>query len=230
MFGSRTNCIGCHTEMATTEHAGSVVQATLSGCIACHGDRHAETFEKWKLGLELTQTDADKPIPKLARRWKRPTTFPESAAEGVGAAHRGSGRPGLGQARQWATQRGAVVDGVLDSVTQRAQASALLSETARAVIEYRACNLYECMPLPDEWRRRAPVGRLCALSKPHTDVVPAIIDVASKHREVVVGLPVDAQVARCVSMITSASEDRSDQSAPAGEGGTENTLEPRFHS
>ena len=27
--------------------------------MACHGDRHSETFEKWKLGIELTMSDAE---------------------------------------------------------------------------------------------------------------------------------------------------------------------------
>jgi hypothetical protein len=59
MFGSRTNCYGCHLKSALDEHGGAVFKGTLSGCIACHGDRHTDTFEKWKLGLEFSQTDAD---------------------------------------------------------------------------------------------------------------------------------------------------------------------------
>jgi nitrate/TMAO reductase-like tetraheme cytochrome c subunit len=59
MFGSRTNCFGCHTKEATTEHGGVTFQGTLSGCIACHGDRHSETFEKWKRGLKVVMLDAE---------------------------------------------------------------------------------------------------------------------------------------------------------------------------
>jgi hypothetical protein len=59
MFGSRTNCLGCHANQASDEHFGEIVRASQEGCAVCHGDRHAETFEKWKLGLELVMTDAE---------------------------------------------------------------------------------------------------------------------------------------------------------------------------
>jgi hypothetical protein len=32
MFGRRTNCFGCHTEMASDKHGGEVFKATLTGC------------------------------------------------------------------------------------------------------------------------------------------------------------------------------------------------------
>jgi hypothetical protein len=35
------------------------VKATEQSCVGCHGDRHKTTFEQWKLGIELTMTDAD---------------------------------------------------------------------------------------------------------------------------------------------------------------------------
>lgn len=59
MFGSRTNCFGCHIDQATDEHGGAVFRGALSGCVACHGDRHSDTFEKWKQGLELVTMDAE---------------------------------------------------------------------------------------------------------------------------------------------------------------------------
>ncbi|MCA9245455.1 MAG: NapC/NirT family cytochrome c [Planctomycetales bacterium] len=58
MFGSRTNCSGCHTELTDDLHGG-IVKATEQSCIACHGDKHEDTFMKWKLGLELVMEDAD---------------------------------------------------------------------------------------------------------------------------------------------------------------------------
>jgi nitrate/TMAO reductase-like tetraheme cytochrome c subunit len=58
MFGSRTNCTGCHTDIQDKPH-GNVRIATEQSCIACHGDRHKDTFEKWKLGLELAKGDAE---------------------------------------------------------------------------------------------------------------------------------------------------------------------------
>jgi hypothetical protein len=59
MFGSRTNCTGCHREISQDAHGANVTKATEGACIACHGDRHKDTFEKWKLGLELVMGDAD---------------------------------------------------------------------------------------------------------------------------------------------------------------------------
>jgi hypothetical protein len=59
MFGARTNCTGCHVELSRDAHGGNVIRATEAACIACHGDRHKDTFEKWKLGLELIMGDAE---------------------------------------------------------------------------------------------------------------------------------------------------------------------------
>ena len=36
-----------------------MLKATEQSCIACHGDRHKDTFEKWKLGIELSLGDAE---------------------------------------------------------------------------------------------------------------------------------------------------------------------------
>jgi hypothetical protein len=58
MFGSRTNCTGCHTEIHGGDQ-GNVLKATEQSCIACHGDRHKDTFEKWKLGIELALSEAE---------------------------------------------------------------------------------------------------------------------------------------------------------------------------
>ena len=129
MFGSRTNCYGCHTQMTTDDHAGDVLRATLNGCIACHGDRHTETFEKWKLGLELVQSDAEqaytsaqklldesKDIPPETRR--KAEELLSAAKADLQLVKRGNGLHNVTYAME-----------VLDSVTQRAQqATALLSE------------------------------------------------------------------------------------------------------
>jgi hypothetical protein len=129
MFGSRTNCLGCHTEMATTEHAGDVAKATLNGCIACHGDRHADTFEKWKLGLELSQTDADAAYAKANQALKEAKNVPsetmqkvveilKAAKSDLDLVKRGNGLHNVTYSME-----------VLDSVTARAgQAEAMLSD------------------------------------------------------------------------------------------------------
>jgi nitrate/TMAO reductase-like tetraheme cytochrome c subunit len=59
MFGARTNCFGCHLKQATTEHGSAVYRGSLSGCIACHGDSHSDTFEKWKKSLQVLLMDAE---------------------------------------------------------------------------------------------------------------------------------------------------------------------------
>jgi len=129
MFGSRTNCLGCHTDMATTEHAGDVARATQNGCIACHGDRHSDTFEKWKLGLELVQTDAvdaylnarkaldqSKDIPEESRR--KASELLAGAKADLDLIKRGNGLHNVTYAME-----------VLDSITLRAQqAMALLNQ------------------------------------------------------------------------------------------------------
>lgn len=58
MFGSRTNCFGCHVKEATTAHGGLTLRAAESGCVTCHGDKHAGTFDKWKKTLEVMTADA----------------------------------------------------------------------------------------------------------------------------------------------------------------------------
>lgn len=129
MFGSRTNCFGCHTQITSDDHAGDVLKATLNGCIACHGDRHTETFEKWKMGLELVQTDAEqayasaqkmlaesKDLPPATRQ--KATELLQAAGADLQLVKRGKGLHNVTYAME-----------VLDSVTERAQqATALLSE------------------------------------------------------------------------------------------------------
>jgi hypothetical protein len=129
MFGSRTNCFGCHIEQATTEHAGVAFRGSVSGCVACHGDKHAETFEKWKLGLKITLLDAEEAYANARRALEgADKAKPENrrkATELLSAA----------QADLRLVKRGNGVHNVaysielLDSVTRRCQqAIALLSE------------------------------------------------------------------------------------------------------
>jgi nitrate/TMAO reductase-like tetraheme cytochrome c subunit len=57
MFGSRTNCLGCHSDHPVS--GDKPAKGTVSGCVACHGNRHTATFDKWKKGLQVTLEDAD---------------------------------------------------------------------------------------------------------------------------------------------------------------------------
>lgn len=59
MFGARTNCFGCHTESSAHPDGREAIRGTQQTCVACHGDRYADMFEKWKAGVELTLADAE---------------------------------------------------------------------------------------------------------------------------------------------------------------------------
>jgi nitrate/TMAO reductase-like tetraheme cytochrome c subunit len=128
MFGSRTNCFGCHIEQATTEHAGVTARGSVSGCIACHGDRHAETFDKWKKGLQVSLMDASEAYDKARKMLETAKDFDpdkrRQAADLLKAA----------QADLRLVKRGNGIHNLmysidlLDSVTQRCQkAMALLT-------------------------------------------------------------------------------------------------------
>jgi hypothetical protein len=81
MFGSRTNCYGCHTEHETNGDGGEVLKANENSCLACHGDRHADTFEKWKLGLELSMTDAEEAYQNAEKMLAEATTASQAARD-----------------------------------------------------------------------------------------------------------------------------------------------------
>ena len=57
MFGSRTNCFGCHTE-ADRVDGSDVMVATQKACISCHGEEYGKTFVQWKEMLELSLKEA----------------------------------------------------------------------------------------------------------------------------------------------------------------------------
>ncbi|MBI1900709.1 MAG: NapC/NirT family cytochrome c [Planctomycetia bacterium] len=78
MFGARTNCTGCHTELSRDQH-GDSIKATQGACIACHGDRHKDTFNKWKLGLELVMTDAQAAYDNARKMLDEKTDAPAEA-------------------------------------------------------------------------------------------------------------------------------------------------------
>jgi nitrate/TMAO reductase-like tetraheme cytochrome c subunit len=78
MFGARTNCAGCHTAVHG-EDRGSVLKATEQSCIACHGDQHKDTFEKWKLGIELALSDAEGAYKNARESLEKATTASEEA-------------------------------------------------------------------------------------------------------------------------------------------------------
>jgi nitrate/TMAO reductase-like tetraheme cytochrome c subunit len=78
MFGARTNCTGCHTTTHGNEH-GEVLKATAESCVACHGDKHKDTFEKWKLGVELSLSDAEAAYANAREALDKAKAAPEAA-------------------------------------------------------------------------------------------------------------------------------------------------------
>jgi len=121
MFGSRTNCFGCHQEQVIKKHGGTSVQGTVGGCVSCHGDRHKETFEKWKLGIKVTLMDAEEAFDLAAKKLE--------AAKNLDAKTRQKAADLLKscEADLLLVKRGNAVHNVtyaidlLDSVTRRAQ-------------------------------------------------------------------------------------------------------------
>jgi hypothetical protein len=78
MFGSRTNCTGCHTSVHGGDK-GNVLKATEQSCIDCHGDRHKDTFAQWKAGVELSLGDAETAHKNALEALEKASTAPEEA-------------------------------------------------------------------------------------------------------------------------------------------------------
>jgi nitrate/TMAO reductase-like tetraheme cytochrome c subunit len=120
MFGSRTNCAGCHTAIHGDDH-GEVLRATEQSCVACHGERYADTFEKWKVGLQITQLDAEEAYNKARAALEQATDA------SVEARRKAADLLSAAQADLVLVQRGKGVHNVsyaielLDAVTRRSQ-------------------------------------------------------------------------------------------------------------
>lgn len=78
MFGARTNCYGCHTELEEIE-GQQVMLATRSACVACHDEQYAQTFEQWKLALQLTLSDAEQAYEQARQRLAESSAIPAEA-------------------------------------------------------------------------------------------------------------------------------------------------------
>lgn len=131
MFGARTNCFGCHTKEATTAHGDVAMQAAVGGCVSCHGERHADTFKKWKQGLQLSQMDAEEAYQKARKSLEKAKGLSPESRRKVEELLTGA------QNDLQLVKRGNGVHNVmysmelLDSVTRRSQqASSILSKEA----------------------------------------------------------------------------------------------------
>jgi nitrate/TMAO reductase-like tetraheme cytochrome c subunit len=121
MFGSRTNCLGCHTAHTLSSRGSEVVRGNVSGCVACHGDKHTMTFEKWKKGLQVVQMDATEAYDKARQSLekakglsseiqRKATELLKGANTDLQLVKRGNGIHNVSYALE-----------LLDSVTQRCQ-------------------------------------------------------------------------------------------------------------
>jgi nitrate/TMAO reductase-like tetraheme cytochrome c subunit len=133
MFGLRTNCLGCHTNHVVTKQGDLVVRAAASGCVTCHGERYADTFKKWKQGLELSLMDAGEAYEKASKALAKVKDISPEVRTKVTAALAGA------QADLQLVKTGNGVHNVmysmelLDSVTARCQqvTSTLAKESSR---------------------------------------------------------------------------------------------------
>jgi nitrate/TMAO reductase-like tetraheme cytochrome c subunit len=81
MFGSRTNCYGCHIDQDLTADKGEVVKASQRTCVACHGERYGAMFEKWKAGVEFTLEDAETAFANAKSLLKEATDVSDASRE-----------------------------------------------------------------------------------------------------------------------------------------------------
>jgi hypothetical protein len=133
MFGARTNCFGCHSETLSDDHSGEVVRATLSGCVACHGDQHSDTFEQWKQGLEVFLGDAEEAYAAAQKMLDESTELPAEAREKASELLAGAKADLLLVKRGNGVHNVTYSIEVLDAVTQRSQqAQAILTEAKPA--------------------------------------------------------------------------------------------------
>jgi nitrate/TMAO reductase-like tetraheme cytochrome c subunit len=78
MFGSRTNCYGCHTEHKDVD-GQQVLAATQSACITCHGEEYAQTFDQWKETLDIGTQDAQAAVEKARAALAEAASAPAEA-------------------------------------------------------------------------------------------------------------------------------------------------------
>jgi class III cytochrome C family protein len=121
MFGARTNCFGCHQEQVVKKHGGVSIHGSVAGCVSCHGDRHKETFEKWKLGIKMSLLDAEEAFDLATKKLAGAKNLDESSRNKANDLLKSC------EADLLLVKRGNAVHNVtysidlLDSVTRRAQ-------------------------------------------------------------------------------------------------------------
>jgi nitrate/TMAO reductase-like tetraheme cytochrome c subunit len=58
MFGSRVNCLGCHTKETVDVKGTAVIEATRQACVICHEQDYQQLFDQWVSALDTRQREA----------------------------------------------------------------------------------------------------------------------------------------------------------------------------
>lgn len=59
MFGSRVNCLGCHTRSTVDLKGTAVIEATKQACVICHSEDYEELFDQWVTRLQIRQKEVE---------------------------------------------------------------------------------------------------------------------------------------------------------------------------
>jgi hypothetical protein len=59
MFGSRTNCLGCHTSQTQDVKGMPVIEATKKACLICHSEDYSQLFDQWINRMAAGVKDAE---------------------------------------------------------------------------------------------------------------------------------------------------------------------------
>jgi len=57
MFGSRVNCLGCHTRPGTDPTGTRLMEATKQACVICHAEDYEQLFDQWVNRLDAQAKD-----------------------------------------------------------------------------------------------------------------------------------------------------------------------------
>jgi nitrate/TMAO reductase-like tetraheme cytochrome c subunit len=58
MFGSRVNCLGCHTKATVDVKGTAVIEATRQACVICHSQDYQQLFDQWISTLATRHREA----------------------------------------------------------------------------------------------------------------------------------------------------------------------------
>lgn len=77
MYKARTNCLGCHVELKTTDKGQQILQASAKTCVRCHTKDHQKMLKDWKVELDkeikYAQEVEQKTLAKIKTKFSGPT-------------------------------------------------------------------------------------------------------------------------------------------------------------